>query len=60
MRFIVTEIKEVDFDDDAWDHLVLEEKTKVRMLYLYVHYDNLSITGLYAVFAGHDQGPCRS
>lgn len=29
MKFIVTELKDVVFDEDAWEHLVLEQKTKV-------------------------------
>lgn len=29
MTFIVTELKDVIFDEDAWEHLVLEQKTKV-------------------------------
>ncbi|EIM84116.1 P-loop containing nucleoside triphosphate hydrolase protein [Stereum hirsutum FP-91666 SS1] len=28
MTFIVTELKDVVFDEDAWEHLVLEQKTK--------------------------------
>jgi hypothetical protein len=31
--FNVEEIKEVVFDDKAWDHLVLEEEVKVRELH---------------------------
>lgn len=28
MKFIVTELKDVVFDENAWEHLVLEQKTK--------------------------------